>query len=79
MKVFVIFDNQGRIRGTAATRLDNVAIGTPQQFRVHTIPGAEIDEVDLSRYLADLHANHRVDILGEPKIVRTRDGKRTGS
>jgi hypothetical protein len=79
MKVFVIFDNQGRIKGTAATQLDNVAVGTPQQLRVHTVPRAEIDEADLPRYLADLHANHRVDILGEPRIVRKRNGKRTDS
>lgn len=43
MKVFVIFDNPGRIKGTAAIRLGNVAVGNLRQIRIHTIAGVAVE------------------------------------
>ena len=70
MHVFVMYDEQGEIKATAATTLDNAAVGAPSRGKIHKIPGVEVGPEELSRYLADLHANHRIDTVGEPKIVR---------
>ena len=74
MHVFVMYDEQGEIKATAATTLNDAAVDAPSRGKIHKIPGVEVDPEELPRYLADLHANHRIDIVGEPKIVRVNDG-----
>jgi hypothetical protein len=69
-----MYDEQGQIKATAATTLDNAAVDTSSRGKIHKIPGVEVDPEELSRYLADLHANHRIDIAGEPKIIRVNGG-----
>jgi hypothetical protein len=78
MNVFVMYDEQGEIKGTVATANENAGVGTLASGKIHKISGVDLDSEDASGYLADLHANHRVDVVPEPRIVRV-SGKSAGS
>ena len=72
MKVFVIFDEQGRIRGAIASMLDNINVRSGTGSHVHSIHRMEVDDLDpkdVPAYVRNLHTNYRIDILGEPKLV----------
>lgn len=72
MKIFVVFDEKGQIRGTVVSGHDQMKIRTPEGTSVHTIEKPEIGHQDAQRYVRDLHENFRVEVLGEPRLVRKK-------
>ena len=72
MRVFIIHDDAGRIRGTVAATEQNIGIRVPPGFLIHTRDERDLTGSDLQRYLQDLHKNHRVATPGEPILVRIR-------
>ena len=72
MKVFIIFDERGRIRGSVASALHNVAVRSGEGTRVHTIERSDLNSESVRPYLRELHTNFRVDPHGEPTLVRRK-------
>jgi hypothetical protein len=72
MKIFVIYDEKGQIKGTVVPTHDQVRIHSSEGTRVHTIEHPETDHKAGQRYVRDLHENFRVEVLGEPRLVRKR-------
>lgn len=80
MKVFVMYDEQGRIRGSVASEL-NEFDARPQAgtgMRVHRFEVTDVKREDLQKYLRDLHTNFTVAALGAPTLVpkKTRSRKK---
>ena len=69
MKVFVIFDEQGRIRGSVASALDHIDVRSGTGTRVHRMEVSDLDPKDVPAYVRNLHTNFRVATLGEPTLV----------
>ena len=72
MKIFVIFDEKGQIRGTVASAHDQMKIRSSEGTKIHTIEKPEVAYKDIPQYLRDLHQNSRVDVSGPTRIVRKR-------
>jgi hypothetical protein len=74
MKIFVVFDEKGQIRGTVLSMYDQMKIRSPEGTSVHTIEKPEIGpgHKDAQHYVRDLHENFRVEVLGEPRLVRKK-------
>ena len=72
MKIFVVFDEKGQIKGTVVSAHDQVGIRSSQGTRIHTIEKPEIGYEDAPRYVRDLHENFRIEVPGEPQLVRKR-------
>lgn len=79
MRVFIIHDDAGHIRGTVATTEQNVGIRVPPGFFIHAKDERDLTGSDLQRYLQDLHKNHRIATPGEPSLVRIRPQGKQGS
>ncbi len=69
MKVFVIFDKQGRITGTVTSALNNIDVRSGEGRYAHKFEVGKLDPKDLPAYLSELHTKFRVETLGEPKLV----------
>jgi hypothetical protein len=74
-KVFVVYDDQGRIRATAVPSHEQTAIKPAQGLRVHAIDHPGLERARMNEYLRELHREHRVDLMGEPRIVRKNPKK----
>jgi hypothetical protein len=75
MKVFIIHDDAGRIRGTLAvsSKTPNVGMKPVGGLRVFVTEAAEMDDAELQRFIHDLHNNHQVNMtVSEPLVVRTK-------
>jgi hypothetical protein len=72
MKIFVIFDERGQIKGTVASAHDQMKIRSSAGTSVHIIENPEVAYKDVPQYLRDLHQNSRVDVSGATRIVRKR-------
>ena len=70
MKIFIIHDKKGNIKGTLVSKFVNVGI-TPSPGRyVHTIEKSGLKTADLQRYLYDLHTKFKISLTsGKPKIL----------
>jgi hypothetical protein len=72
VKIAVIFDEKGQIRGTVVTAYDQMNVRSSEGTRMYVIEKPEVGQKDAPQYVRDLHANFRVDVLGEPRLVRKR-------
>jgi hypothetical protein len=77
MKVFVIHDTSGRIRGAlaAASGSTNIAVKGTSDLRLHTMEVADMEDAERRRFLTDLHKHHRV-IVGPAGGMRVRDKRK---
>jgi len=65
MKVFVMYDESGTIKGTLAVpRGKNIGIRPGPGTTVHTFEHEDLDDKKLQEYLSKLHDNHRIDVAG---------------
>lgn len=69
MKIFVVFDEKGLIRGTVVSAHDQMKIRSSEGTSVHVIEKSEIGHEDVPRYVRDLHEHFRVEVLGETRLV----------
>ncbi|HEY6191376.1 MAG TPA: hypothetical protein VI215_03520 [Bacteroidota bacterium] len=70
MKIFVIHDRSGNIRGTLASDRAGVDIKSSHDGQVHAFEKTDLKKSDLPGYLHDLHTKHKVDLTSEkPRIV----------
>ena len=87
MKIFVIHDDAGRIRGTVATDNGNLGVKPTGGLRVHGFETGDMEESEKKKYLQQLHFGHRVELTaGEPRLVakkekaaRKKDGSKASS
>lgn len=75
MKIFVVFDEKGQIKGTVVSAHDHMNIRTPEGTSVQTIDEPEVGYKDAPSYVRDLHKNWRVEVLGQPQLVRKMQKK----
>ena len=68
-KIFVVHDDQGRIKATAVSALEHSLVKTSNGLRVPVIDHPGLDRKEMREHLTDLHRNHRVEVMGEPRIV----------
>jgi hypothetical protein len=76
MKIFVIHDDAGRIRGTLAASPGIVNVGVKPLGGLRAYATEVVDAVGLERqrFIHDLHTNHRVSMASEtPALVRTKE------
>jgi hypothetical protein len=65
MKIFVMHDDSGKIRGTFAATRNNVEAKPAKGMRVHVIEKDNLEGAELTRYLYDLHTGYRVETKSE--------------
>jgi len=76
MKVFVIYDKAGKIRGTFAPAHANVAVRPLLGHYIHTFERAGFDQADARSHLQELHHTYRVDAsAGEVRLTASRKTK----
>jgi hypothetical protein len=68
-KIFVVYDEFGEIRATAASAHLEAAVRATRGHHVHEVEHPGNEGAELKRHLLDLHRQHRVD-LKERKLVR---------
>ena len=69
-KIFVVYNAKGEIKATAVAQHEHTRIHSPEGTQVHVVAHPGLERKDMHGYLADLHRNHRVDVTGEPRLVR---------
>jgi hypothetical protein len=72
MKVFVVFDEKGQIKGTVVAEHDQVKMKSSPGTTIHVVDKPKLDRKSVPIYLRDLHRHFRVEVLGEPKLVRRK-------
>lgn len=72
MKIFVMYDETGKVRGTMASALEETAIRPGPGLRVHVLERAALTPEEQRRHLAELQNHFRVleGPSGEPILVR---------
>ena len=70
--VFVVYDTSGRIRATAVPANGESRVASGFGMHIHRVEHPSLDRAEMSRYLLDLHHNHRIDLTDEPQLVRTK-------
>jgi hypothetical protein len=61
MKIFVMHDDSGKIRGTFAATQNNVEARPSKGMRLHVMEKENLEGAELKRYLQELHAGFRVE------------------
>jgi hypothetical protein len=62
MKIFVLHDNDGKIRGTLAAMHDNVGARAMNDMHLHVLERETLDRAELNRYLHELHTTFKVEV-----------------
>jgi hypothetical protein len=75
-KVFVLYDDQGRIRATAVPAHPQMSVKPLQGLRVHAIEHPGLERAEMSKYLNELHSSYRVDVIGSELRVVRREPKK---
>jgi hypothetical protein len=72
MRVFIQYDETGKIRGTLATTLEDIEVKPSSGMNVHVFDRDALNEEELRRYLGDLHSNCTVQTTaaGEATLVQ---------
>ena len=71
MKVFVMHDDSGKIRGTFATTQNNVDAKPAKGMRLHVEERGNLEAAELKKYLHDLHHTFRVETKsGSTSLIR---------
>jgi len=71
MKVFVIHDNKGKIRGVVTSLMDNVGVKAARGMKVHTMEKEDLESAERRRYVIDLHKNFKVETTsGKSRVVQ---------
>ena len=60
MKIFVLYDEEGKIRGTMATTLEDIGVKPSSGMHVHMFERDTLNAGEQRRYLGELHNNFRV-------------------
>ena len=71
-RLFVIYDEFGVIRATAATPRPEASVGVRSRHRVHEVDHPGTCGKALMRHLVELHRAHQIDLKGRPKLVRRK-------
>ena len=74
-KIFVIYDDTGAIKATAATSHEHAAIKSTSGHSVHAIDHPGLSGEELKSFLVELHRRNRIARGSEPRLVRI-DGQR---
>ena len=69
-KVFIVYDERGRIKATAVPAHPQTRVQSSKDMRVHVIDHPGIGREKMRQYLLELHRDHRVNLIGEPRLVR---------
>jgi hypothetical protein len=72
MKVFVMHDDTGKIRGTFATTKDNVGVNPKKGMKLHVLERETLEGEELKQYLGELHTTYRVDSSAEGGLVKLK-------
>ncbi|HEY4902017.1 MAG TPA: hypothetical protein VIH89_00955 [Candidatus Sulfotelmatobacter sp.] len=62
MKIFVMHDDSGKIKGTFATTQNNVEAKPTKGMRTHVVEQETLEGDELKKYLYELHNSFRVEI-----------------
>ena len=76
MKIHVIHDDSGVIRGTlvASSETPEVGVGVSTGLRVFVVDRPDVTDDEKLRLLAELHASHKVQFSrGETELVKVKE------
>jgi hypothetical protein len=70
MKVFIIYDETGEIRGTATSHLQDFRIGVDPALSYFE-EDHDIEDTQITQYLRNLHETYSVDVTssGQPRLI----------
>ena len=74
MKIYVMYDQTGRIRGTAAASVDGARIGLHPSLS-HLEEEVEVEPAQIKEHLWHLHKTSKVDTTSTPhrRIPKTQE------
>ncbi len=73
MKVFIIHDEKGKIRGAIipTSKIANSGVKPAKGLHVHKIDIDELKEEERKNYLVDLYENHSINLSSsEPSLIK---------
>ena len=71
MKIYVLYDKQGHIKGTAVTQSKNVGVKSNTGLSVLQLERTDSNPAELEQYLLSLHHNFVVKInSGKSQLVK---------
>lgn len=74
MKLFIIHDNVGVIKGTfiSSSEAINMGIGLKNGLQLHVTDIPKMNTEQRRKYLLDVHRNHIVDLLAKEPVLAKR-------